>query len=399
MAAKKIDYRIYGEPYYIFTRSYQLIVEAFGADSTLAKKFYAQSMRLAAQTDRGKAASELFKLYYGKADTVEDALRLIENPQFATSLSKLFTGDNSLAEAWRKYPAFRRKEADFLYHYPFNYHYYDLKYSDLQRFLDWKKDFDKQLQSKKVAAFHYIWLPNDHTAGTNPNFLNPYQLLAQNDAALGKIVETIAKSPIWKNSLILIVEDDAQNGPDHVDATRTVALAVGPYVKRQAVISDHYDQLSLLRTVEVILGVDPMNINDGLAVPMFSIFQPQPNYRAYVFAHPSNYLTDADKNSFTPNFFLSILFSTISLRVQALYFTVIDPYRTSKRCEICTQTTKISAMECSQDISVVCAASRGSFAAIATLVSFANPNTLRVGYGYGWFFRLDVESNAISDSR
>lgn len=300
LAAKKIDYRIYGEPYYIFTRSYQLIVEAFGADSTLAKKFYAQSMRLAAQTDRGKAASELFKLYYGKADTVEDALRLIENPQFATSLSKLFTGDNSLAEAWRKYPAFRRKEADFLYHYPFNYHYYDLKYSDLQRFLDWKKDFDKQLQSKKVAAFHYIWLPNDHTAGTNPNFLNPYQLLAQNDAALGKIVETIAKSPIWKNSLILIVEDDAQNGPDHVDATRTVALAVGPYVKRQAVISDRYDQLSLLRTVEVILGVDPMNVNDGLAVPMFSIFQPQPNYRGYVFAHPSNYLTDADKKLIYP---------------------------------------------------------------------------------------------------
>ena len=77
--------------------------------------------------------------------------------------------------------------------------------------------------------------------------------MAQNDAALGRIVETISHSPIWKESLILVVEDDAQNGPDHVDATRTVALAIGPYVKRDAVVSDRYDQLSMLRTIEILL--------------------------------------------------------------------------------------------------------------------------------------------------
>ena len=83
--------------------------------------------------------------------------------------------------------------------------------------------------------------------------------MAQNDAALGIIINTISHSPIWKESLILVTEDDAQNGPDHVDATRTVALAVGPWVKRDAVVSDRYDQLSMLRTIEMLLGFDPMN--------------------------------------------------------------------------------------------------------------------------------------------
>lgn len=142
---------------------------------------------------------------------------------------------------------------------------------------------------------NYIWLPNDHTAGESPDFPNPYQLVAQNDAAVGKIVETIAKSPIWKDSLILVVEDDAQNGPDHVDATRTVALAAGPYVKRGKVVSDRYDQLSLLRTIELTLGLDPINLNDALAVPMFGIFSEKPNNSAYVPPTPSKYLIDTDK--------------------------------------------------------------------------------------------------------
>lgn len=295
LEAKGVDYRIYGEPYYIFTRSYQLIVETYGADSELAKKFYAQSMALAASTDRGKAISEFFKSYYGKADTKSDALRLLENPEFAHLLSQIFTGDESLSQALHKDAAFRQKFAAFLYHYPLNYHYYDLKYSDLQRFLDWKTDFQKQLKSGHLAQLHYIWLPNDHTAGGNPDFPNPYQLVSQNDAALGKIVETIAKSPIWRDSLILVVEDDAQNGPDHVDATRTVALAAGPYVRRGAVVSDRYDQLSLLRTLELILGLDPLNLNDALAVPMFGIFSEKPNTSAYVPPTPSGYLMPADK--------------------------------------------------------------------------------------------------------
>jgi len=295
LEAKGVDYRIYGEPYYLFSRSYQLIVESYGADSELAKKFYTQSMALAAKADRGNAEGKIFKSFYGKADTPEAARQLLENPNFARFISQVFTGDQSLYQALQKDVTFRQKFATFLYHYPLNYHSWDLKYSDLQRFSDWKTDFEKQLQTGHIAQFQYIWLPNDHTAGTKPGFLNPYQLVSENDAALGKIVETIAKSPIWKDSLILVEEDDAQNGPDHVDSTRTVALAAGPYVRREAVVSDRYDQLSLLRTVEVVLGLDPLNLNDALAVPMFGIFNEIPNNSTYVAPTPSRYLSETDK--------------------------------------------------------------------------------------------------------
>ncbi|HBE17124.1 MAG TPA: hypothetical protein DEG17_08065 [Cyanobacteria bacterium UBA11149] len=295
LAAKGVDYKIYGEPYYIFPRAYQLIVETYGAESELAKKFYTQTTVFAAKSDRGKEASKLFKSHYGEADTRAEALRLIEKPEFAGELSKLLTGDDSLAKAWQEDPQFRQKFADFIYHYALNYHYWDLNYSDLQRFADWKEDFDKQVKLGKVAALHYIWLPNDHTAGQQPGFPNPHQLVAQNDAALGKIVETISHSSIWQDSLILVVEDDAQNGPDHVDATRTLALVASPYVKRDTVISDRYDQLSLLRTIEVVLGLDPLNQNDGLAVPMLSIFTNKPNLSPYVPPPPSNYLMESDQ--------------------------------------------------------------------------------------------------------
>ena len=92
-----------------------------------------------------------------------------------------------------------------------------------------------------------------------------------------------------------MVEDDDQNGPDHVDATRTVAMAASPYVKRGVVVSDRYGQLSLLRTIELSLGLDPINLNDALAVPMFGIFSEKPNNSAYVPAQPSSYLMQADK--------------------------------------------------------------------------------------------------------
>jgi hypothetical protein len=101
-------------------------------------------------------------------------------------------------------------------------------------------------------------------------------------------------SPL-QDSLILVVEDDAQNGPDHVDATRTVALAAGPYVKRGQVVSDRYDQLSLLRTIEIILGLDPLNQNDGLAVPLFGIFQEKPDESPYLATQPSSQLMESDR--------------------------------------------------------------------------------------------------------
>jgi len=292
---RKLDYKIYGEPYYFFTRAYQIILDNYGADSLLARKFYANSMVLAKGNDRGKSFGDKLKPYYGQATTPQAALTLLEKPQFRHILSVIFTGDSTLEDALGTDPLLREKFAHYLSHFPLNYHYWDLGYSDLQRFQEWKIDFNRQLQSKNVAALHYIWLPNDHTAGTNPKYPNAKQLLAQNDAALGEIIKTISHSPIWANSLILVTEDDAQNGPDHVDATRTVGLAAGPYVRRGSIVSDSYDQLSMLRTIGLVLGLDPLNLNDALAVPMFNIFTKQANFSPYNPPSPSLDLMESDR--------------------------------------------------------------------------------------------------------
>jgi Phosphoesterase family len=294
---KKIDYRIYGENYFLFTRAYKLIVEHYGVNSELARKFYDKSMAAAAGGDRGNEFFALAAPFYGQAQTRKDALKLLDNSTFTTALSKFLVGDDSIVPAIKKPGALRFKLglADYLYHYPFNYRSWDLKHSDLDRYKSWKMDFDSQLKLGQVAQLHYIWLPNDHTDGANSKTMDPFQYMAQNDAALGRIVQTISHSPIWKQSLIFIEEDDAQNGPDHVDATRTIAFAVGPYVKRGAVVSDRYDQLSMLRTIELLLGLRSMNLSEQVAVPMWGIFTSKPNFEPFVRVAPSSRLSDADR--------------------------------------------------------------------------------------------------------
>ncbi|HUI29427.1 MAG TPA: hypothetical protein VLX91_04350 [Candidatus Acidoferrales bacterium] len=292
---KRVDYKIYGEPYYLMTAAYRIIEKFFGASSVIAEKFYSNSMALAASVDRGAEFSEFVQTFYGKANNRKSALKLLNDDAFTKGISRIFTGDETLHNALRKNLRFRRAFADFLYHYSFNYWTWDLWYSDLRRFEAWKADFEQQLKSGKVVPFEYIWLPNDHTGGINPNYQNPYQLVAQNDAALGLMVQTIAASPIWENSLILVEEDDAQNGPDHVDATRTEALAAGPYVKRNSVVDDRYDQLSTIRTVELTLGLNPLNFEDAVAVPMFSILSSKPDFTKFDSAPPSDSLSASDR--------------------------------------------------------------------------------------------------------
>ncbi|HEV7396588.1 MAG TPA: alkaline phosphatase family protein, partial [Pyrinomonadaceae bacterium] len=293
---RKVDYRIYGENYFLFTRAYKLLVKHFGVESQLARKFYDKSMAAAAGGDRGNEFFELAVPFYGQAQTRPGALKLLDNKTFTSSLSRFLVGDNSVADELAKPGkiAFKRDLADYLYHYPFNYRSWDLKYSDLDRFKAWRTDFESQLKLNTVAQLHYIWLPNDHTDGANSKNMDPFQFMAQNDAALGRIVETISQSRIWKQSLILIEEDDAQNGPDHVDATRTVAFAIGPYVKRNAVVSDRYDQLSMLRTIERLLGLRSMNLSEQVAVPMWGIFSSKPNFKPFVRVAPSSRLSKAD---------------------------------------------------------------------------------------------------------
>src|SRR5205814_608833 len=124
-------------------------------------------------------------------------------------------------------------------------------------------------------------LPNDHTAGTKIGSITPTAMVADNDLALGKVVEAVSKSKFWKDTAVFVVEDDAQNGPDHVDAHRSVALVVSPYTKRKFVDSTLYSTTSMLRTMELILGLKPMSQFDAAARPMYHSFAAKPDATPY----------------------------------------------------------------------------------------------------------------------
>ncbi len=292
---KKIDYRFYGEDHFLWNRIYQIVVDAFGENSELAKKCYARSLDVRSRyADRAQDFYRLARDFYGRGGTPKDVLDLLADPKFVEPLSAIAAGDDSLGRALKDNPAFRRKIADCLSHYPFNFPTWDMATSDLERARAWKIDFEKQNADGNVPQFEYIWLPNDHTNGTSKRLLDPFQFVAQNDAALGVVISTIARSPVWKDSLILVVEDDAQNGPDHVDATRTIAFAAGPYVKRGAVVSDRYDQLSMIRTIELLFGLEPLNLGDRMAAPMFGVFTSTPNLTQFVPGRVSDKLVATD---------------------------------------------------------------------------------------------------------
>jgi YVTN family beta-propeller protein len=137
-----------------------------------------------------------------------------------------------------------------------------------------------------------VQLPSDHTQGTRPDFSTPKACLADNDLALGQIVEGISHSKFWKSSLILVVEDDAQSGLDHVDGHRTVALAISPYIKRGSIDSTFYSQPSMLKTVELILGLPTMSLFDLIANGMQNSFQAVPDFTPYTAVRPE-YSIDA----------------------------------------------------------------------------------------------------------
>ncbi len=145
---------------------------------------------------------------------------------------------------------------------------FNLSFPDLERYKIWAHDFDSLLAIHKVPDFNLIRLPNDHCWGTKPGKPTPVAYVARNDYALGLIVQKISHSKIWKNSIIFVVEDDAQNGPDHVDAHRSVLLVIGPYVKRHFVDHTMYSTSGVLKTMELILGLPPMTQYDLAAHPV-----------------------------------------------------------------------------------------------------------------------------------
>jgi hypothetical protein len=155
---------------------------------------------------------------------------------------------------------------------------YNLGISDTSRFFAWKKDFDSLLSIGKVPAFNTVRFGNDHTEGSRLGRTTPYAHVADNDLAVGMFVEALSKSSIWNESVVFILEDDAQNGADHVDAHRSPAYLAGGFVKRGFVDHTMYTSASVLRTIELILGMAPMTQYDAGAMPMWRCFDqvPQP---------------------------------------------------------------------------------------------------------------------------
>ena len=146
----------------------------------------------------------------------------------------------------------------------------------------------KQFEARAVSPISaIICLPNDHTSGTKPSSPTPAAQVADNDLALGQIVEAISRSRFWQETCIFVIEDDPQNGWDHVSGYRTTAYVVSPYTRRGATVSTQYNQTSLLRTMELMLGLPPMNQLDATATPMFDCFTNTPDLTPFI-ALPNN---------------------------------------------------------------------------------------------------------------
>ncbi|MCY7331029.1 MAG: hypothetical protein LH618_20915, partial [Saprospiraceae bacterium] len=159
-------------------------------------------------------------------------------------------------------------EGNFCPYYPG----YSLSITDTARFYLWKKEFDSLVAANAVSRFNSVRFGNDHTEGARVGRPTPFAHVADNDLAVGMFIEHLSNSPIWNESAVFIVEDDAQNGPDHVDAHRTTAYVAGPHVKRGFVDHTMYSTSSMLRTMELILGLPPMSQYDAAATPMFNSF-------------------------------------------------------------------------------------------------------------------------------
>lgn len=171
---------------------------------------------------------------------------------------------------------------------------WDLKVRDTTRVGQWKRDFDSLLAAGALPRLSTIRLGNDHTEGLKKGRPTPFAHVADNDLAVGEVIEYLSKSPIWKESVVLILEDDAQNGPDHVDAHRSPAYIAGGLVKHHFVDHTMYSTTSILRTLELILGIPPMSQYDAAATPLWQCFSSTPDLTPF-HAVPAN-IDLSDKN-------------------------------------------------------------------------------------------------------
>jgi DNA-binding beta-propeller fold protein YncE len=166
-------------------------------------------------------------------------------------------------------------------HFDERYHGWDLDYPDTRRVERFVQELKRFEAEGDMPRLQILRLPNDHTSGTTAGKKTPSAMVAENDLALGQLIEAISRSRFWPQTAIFVIEDDAQNGADHVDAHRSIAFALSPYIRRGSVDSTLYSTSSMLRTIELILGLRPMSQYDAAATPMFNAFQATPDTRPY----------------------------------------------------------------------------------------------------------------------
>lgn len=169
---------------------------------------------------------------------------------------------------------------------------FDMSVRDTVRFSQWKRDFDSLLALNSVPKFNTVRFGNDHTEGLRKGKPTPNADVADNDLAVGMFIEYLSKSPIWKETAIFILEDDAQNGADHVDAHRSPAYVAGGFVKRNFVDHTMYSTSSVLRTIELILGMPPMTQYDAAAQPMWRCFNNTADATGFTAVIPAVNLND-----------------------------------------------------------------------------------------------------------
>ncbi|HEV2738209.1 MAG TPA: hypothetical protein VGU66_06470, partial [Candidatus Elarobacter sp.] len=157
---------------------------------------------------------------------------------------------------------------------------FDMSVTDVARFTEWKREFDGYERSRTLPQLEIVRFPRDHTSGTKAGEVTPQGMVADNDLAVGKLVEAISHSPDWASTAVFVIEDDAQNGPDHVDEQRSTFYLVSPYAAG-GVQHAAYTQASVLRTIEILLGLPPMSAYDAGARPLTAAFAAKPNLQPF----------------------------------------------------------------------------------------------------------------------
>jgi hypothetical protein len=157
---------------------------------------------------------------------------------------------------------------------------FDLDIPDVDRFAEWKREFDRYEATNTLPALEIVRFPRDHTSGTRAGQVTPQGMVADNDRAVGLLVDAISHSRDWESTVVFVLEDDAQNGADHVDEQRSTLYVASPYA-HPGVHHDHYTTVSVLRTIEIVLGMPPLSTYDAGALPLYDAFTATPDTTPY----------------------------------------------------------------------------------------------------------------------